>query len=457
MLTWRSSVLRMLGAALIGLVALMAVPVPALAGTDDYPAEWRNAAQDSRIDSWGYYNRECTSFVAWRLHARNGFEMPRAIGNAGTWGSWFSTHGYAVNGNPAAGSIAESSGHVAWVEAVNGDGTITIEDYNYNYQGTYGERRVAVSAYNYIHAKDIDAGGGTTDGAFVRDADTSAVYRIVGGAPVYVSTWDGFGGAQPATNLSHSAILALPQYPRDGTFVVGTSRGEVYRFAGGAPLYVSTWSAFGGPQAVTAVDQAAIDNAGGIDVWSHVRATPADGTFVAGVVRHEVYRFAGGAPLYVSTWSVFGSPQPTVGVDDAALDNAGSGGVWNHVNAVPADGTLVNGSPTGQVYRFAGGAPLYVSSWSAIGGPQPSTTVDQAALDNAGGASPWGHAHFYPADGTLVDTQDGRVWQVLAHVAHYVHSWDEVGGPKPTTHIDLADITNAGQSGVWSHLAGSVN
>lgn len=49
------------------------------------------------------------------------------------------------------------------------------------------------------------------------------------------------------------------------------------------------------------------------------------------------------------------------------------------------------------------------------------------------------------------------MWQVLAHVAHYIHSWDEVGGPQPTTRIDLADITNAGQSGVWSHLAGSVS
>lgn len=146
---------RMLIALVIALLAGLVLAPTATAGTDDYPAQWRNAAQDSTIDSWGYYNRECTSFVAWRLHARNGFEMPRAIGNAGSWGSWFSAHGYAVNGTPGVGAIAESSGHVAWVEAVNGDGTVTIEEYNYNYNGTYNERRVAASTFHYIHARDI--------------------------------------------------------------------------------------------------------------------------------------------------------------------------------------------------------------------------------------------------------------------------------------------------------------
>ncbi|WP_053720223.1 CHAP domain-containing protein [Saccharothrix sp. NRRL B-16348] len=501
----------------VALATLVASPGSAWAGVDDYPAEWRNAAMDSRVDSWGYYNRECTSFVAWRLHARNGFEMPRAIGNAGGWGTWFAARGYAVNGTPAVGSIAESSGHVAWVEGVHGDGTVTIEEYNYNYQGTYRQRRVAASTFRYIHVKDITSGG-LSDGTFVRDADTGAVYRIAGGAPLYVSTWSAFGGSQPSMNLSHAAVLALPQYPRDGTFVVGTARGEVYRFAGGAPLYVSTWSAFGGSQPTVAVDQAAIDNAGAGDVWDHVRYHPADGTFVTGTARGEVYRFAGGAPVYVSTWDRFGGPQttvavdqaaldnagagsvwnharyhpadgtfvvgtargevyrfaggaplyvsawdrfggpqPTVGVDDAALDNAGAGSVWNHIRSHPADGTLVNGSPRGEVYRFAGGAPLYISTWDAIGGPQPSVTVDQAALDNAGAGSVWDHARYHPADGTLLSTHDDRVWQVIDRAARHVLSWDEVGGPRPTVRIDLAAIQNAGLPGVWSHLTGHIS
>lgn len=145
------------------LVALLAIGFSltcltnrAYAGTDDYPAQWRNAAQDSLVDTWGYYNRECTSFVAWRLHARNGFEMPRAIGNADAWGSWARSHGVRVDMNPAVGAVAWwSSGHVAWVEAAGG-GQVTIEEYNRDYQGHYGERSIpAGSVSGYIHFKDV--------------------------------------------------------------------------------------------------------------------------------------------------------------------------------------------------------------------------------------------------------------------------------------------------------------
>jgi hypothetical protein len=118
------------------------------------------------------------------------------------------------------------------------------------------------------------------------------------------------GGGGPGTS-----------YP-DGTFLVSRQSGQVYRMAGGAPIYVSTWSAFGGPQPTVTVDQAQVEA---------MRYTPTDGTFIVGAQRGEVYRMAGGAPIYVSTWSAFGGSQPTVSVDVAAIDNAGKGGVWNHL------------------------------------------------------------------------------------------------------------------------------
>ncbi|MGH3907187.1 MAG: CHAP domain-containing protein [Pseudonocardiaceae bacterium] len=78
------------------------------------------------VDNWGYYSRYCTSWAAWALHDRNGFEMPRAIGHAANWGSWASSHGYTVNMTPAPGAVAwwngnfgHGFGHVAWVEAVS--------------------------------------------------------------------------------------------------------------------------------------------------------------------------------------------------------------------------------------------------------------------------------------------------------------------------------------------------
>jgi surface antigen len=133
----------------------LARATPAIAGTDDYPAVWRNAAPDTLVDSWGEFNRECTSFAAFRLSSRNGFTMP-FHDNAKNWGPDASSRGYPVDMKPAVGSIAWwSSGHIAWVEAVNGS-NVTIEEYNFNFTHNYSERTIAASSVSgYIHFKDL--------------------------------------------------------------------------------------------------------------------------------------------------------------------------------------------------------------------------------------------------------------------------------------------------------------
>jgi len=75
---------------IVGIIILLALVVApsAFAGVDDYPAPWRAPTpMDHMLDSWGQWNRECTSFCAWRLHSRNGFEIPWAFGYATTWGT----------------------------------------------------------------------------------------------------------------------------------------------------------------------------------------------------------------------------------------------------------------------------------------------------------------------------------------------------------------------------------
>lgn len=124
---------------------------------DDYPAKWKNAPMDSELDQWREFNRECTSFVAWALYSRNGFNMP-FFDNANNWGPDAARHGYAVNSTPAVGSVAWSNagtyGHVAYVVAVGG-GNVTIEEYNEHFDGTYDKRTVPASAFTgYIHFKD---------------------------------------------------------------------------------------------------------------------------------------------------------------------------------------------------------------------------------------------------------------------------------------------------------------
>ena len=127
---------------------------------DDYPAQWKNRPMDSVLDQWREYNRECTSFVAWALYSRNGFNMP-FYDNANNWGPDAIRRGYAVNNSPAVGSVAWSNagtyGHVAYVVAVGG-GNVTIEEYNHYYNGTYDKRTVPASTFTgYIHFKDIPA------------------------------------------------------------------------------------------------------------------------------------------------------------------------------------------------------------------------------------------------------------------------------------------------------------
>jgi surface antigen len=132
---------------------------PASAGNDDYPATWKNAPMDSVLDNWKEWNRECTSFVAWRLHSKNQFEMP-FNDNAINWKTRAQNMGYAANSTPAVGAVAWFTyGHVAWVESVNANGTVTIEQYNADRTGHYSETTIAASTVSaYIHFKDIKPG-----------------------------------------------------------------------------------------------------------------------------------------------------------------------------------------------------------------------------------------------------------------------------------------------------------
>jgi surface antigen len=132
---------------------------------DDYPAYLKNAALDDLVDPWSFYNRECTSFVAWCLTSRNGISdftngyKGTHFGNANTWGSAARQVGIAVDMNPAVGSVAWSDsgkyGHVTWVSGVSGN-NVTIEEYNYGSVGGFGTRTVNKTAFTgYIHIKDI--------------------------------------------------------------------------------------------------------------------------------------------------------------------------------------------------------------------------------------------------------------------------------------------------------------
>jgi len=124
---------------------------------DDYPSNLKGAAQDALVDPWRFYNRECTSFVAWCLNSRNGIPFTNSYagvhwGNAHEWGSAARSAGFGVDDSPERGAVAWwSAGHVAWVSGVSGS-DVSVEEYNYGYSGQYHTRTVSASQITgFIH------------------------------------------------------------------------------------------------------------------------------------------------------------------------------------------------------------------------------------------------------------------------------------------------------------------
>ncbi len=112
------------------------------AGNGGYPSEWAYATQDTILDNWGMYNRECVSYVAWKI-ASTGRYMPgwgwASRGNASQWPAAASDSGISQGNTPRVGSAVVWNayaglgplGHVAYVELVNSDGSIEVSQYNF--------------------------------------------------------------------------------------------------------------------------------------------------------------------------------------------------------------------------------------------------------------------------------------------------------------------------------------
>lgn len=127
-----------------------------------YPSVWANAPLDSLVDNWGMYNRECVSYAAYKV-AASGRHMPYwgGVGNAYEWPGNARGAGIPVGSTPRVGSVAVwgiedigGVGHVAYVEGVNGDGSVEVSQYNYGVSGAYSTMTVPAGqarALEYIY------------------------------------------------------------------------------------------------------------------------------------------------------------------------------------------------------------------------------------------------------------------------------------------------------------------
>ncbi len=111
-------------------------------GFPDYPYEFY--APDL-VDPWGCDTRECTSFCAWRIWHDLGYGF-QCLGNAMDWPERAAALGVRVNRRATFGSIAALPpgvqgagkwGHVAFVIRAPGDGTVFVEDYNFEIGPTF--------------------------------------------------------------------------------------------------------------------------------------------------------------------------------------------------------------------------------------------------------------------------------------------------------------------------------
>jgi surface antigen len=140
-------------------------PTKTPSGTDSGTYWGCDEPQDNTTDNWNMDNRECVSYTAFIASTKYGVSTSN-WGNAYQWITAAESHGFTVDQTPSVGAIAIRDrdygeagdvGHAMYVVAVNGSDSITVDEYNEHYDGTFDERTFSPSSYDsrgglyYIH------------------------------------------------------------------------------------------------------------------------------------------------------------------------------------------------------------------------------------------------------------------------------------------------------------------
>lgn len=154
---------------------------------DDY--RFKDKAKDAGADPWGYFYRECVSFVASRL-ANLGVK-PSLFSHLGNGNQWVSASVPHLS-RPKPGTVAVytggpiSSNHVDFVTAVHGN-TYDGEEYNYGGNGQYHQyagRHISNAATFLDFGVRDSGGGGEDDSKPLKDRNSplqTLIKRQVGG------------------------------------------------------------------------------------------------------------------------------------------------------------------------------------------------------------------------------------------------------------------------------------
>lgn len=105
----------------------------------------------NRYSQTGYGMPNCVAYAYGRVYEMNGEAPLITHGNAGDW--WFinkSNDYYDYGSTPKLGAVVVWSNHVAVVEEINDDGSITVSESHYG--GTYFDTKV-ISDYTYHYGQ----------------------------------------------------------------------------------------------------------------------------------------------------------------------------------------------------------------------------------------------------------------------------------------------------------------
>ncbi|GAA4465731.1 hypothetical protein GCM10023170_075570 [Phytohabitans houttuyneae] len=254
---------------------------------------------------------------------------------------------------------------------------------------------------------------GLADGTVLVTSDTGRVYRMVGGAPIWISSCANNLCPNPRPT-TQAVINAGPAVPRDAA-TASDEAGNVFKFVGGAPIHLSSCSVgCGSPVPITA---SSIVN------YDHMRPKPADGA-TAKDEAGNVFKFVGGAPIHLSSCSVgCGTPVPIT---------AWSVATYEHMRPVPADGATAK-DEAGNVFKFVGGAPIHLSSCSVgCGNPVPVTGWSIATLE---------HMSAVPDDGSTIRDEAGNIFKFAGGAPILLASCAVgCGNPVPITGWSVATL-----------------
>ncbi|MGH9013833.1 MAG: M23 family metallopeptidase [Acidimicrobiia bacterium] len=237
-----------------------------------------------------------------------------------------------------------------------------------------------------------------SDGTFLRKAENQQIARIVAGSPVTIFDCGPLGGCPGVVNvnsLSVDDLVRAQPYPRNGAFLRRVETQVVLRMVGGTPVRLYNCGPLGGCPGIVDV------NSSSVDELLNARPVPTNGTFIRRVETQVVLRIVGGSPVRLYNCGPLGGCPEIIDLNSSSVDDL------VNVRPLPADGTFVRRVETAVVLRIAGGSPVQLFNCGPLGGCQGIVDVNSSSVDDLVNARPC------PADGTVLQgLPSGQHWRI---------------------------------------------